>query len=196
MEDQDEVKNSEIVGVMIQLALTVAGAEETSGELIDFRFKKLDVLKEEVQSIYELYRSIIDADDWEYEEKSRFSIFEEKLEDGKRSDRHQTLNLNFIEDIPEGIELCLSWNEGLTANDYDGFGVPDDSFVAGELEFIGDDPTVSEILLAICVLFCNLPDPASPLQKEAIEVVERCAKWVYLSNAESVADKWLGGDGY
>ena len=50
MEEQIERSNSEIIGVMIQLALTIAGAEETSGELIDFRLRKLDALKEEVQS--------------------------------------------------------------------------------------------------------------------------------------------------
>ena len=97
----------------------------------------MNALKDEVQSTYDLYRSIIEADDWSYDESSRFSVFEEKLEEGKRSDRHQNLNLNFVEGIPKGIELCLACNEGLTTTDYDGFGVPDDSFVAGELEFMG-----------------------------------------------------------
>ena len=40
MEELNEHSNPEIIGVMIQLALTIAGAEETSGELIDLRLKK------------------------------------------------------------------------------------------------------------------------------------------------------------
>ena len=40
MKELDEGSNSEIIEVMIQLALTIAGAEETSGELIDLRLKK------------------------------------------------------------------------------------------------------------------------------------------------------------
>ena len=191
MEEPNEHSNCEIIGVMIQLALTIAGAEETSGELIDLRLKKMDALKEEVQNTYDLYRSIIEADDWSYDESSRFSVFEEKLKEGKRSDRHQNLSLNFVEGIPKGIELCLAWNEGLTTTDYDGFGVPDDSFVAGELEFIGDDPTVNSILLAMCIFFCNIRNTASPTQNEAIEVVLRSAKWVSIEDAEYVAETWL-----
>ena len=191
MEELNERLNSEIIGIMIQLALTIAGAEETSGELIDLRLKKMDALKEEIQRTYDLYRSIIEADDWSYEESSRFSVFEEKLEEGKRSDRHQNLNLNFVEGIPKGIELCLAWNEDLTTTDYDGFGVPDDSFVAGELEFIGDDPTVNSILLAMCIFFCNIGNTASPTQNEAIEVVLRSIKWVSIEDAEYVAETWL-----
>ena len=191
MEELNEHSNSEIIGVMIQLALTIAGAEETSGELIDLRLKKMDALKEEVQNTYDLYRSIIEADDWSYDESSRFSVFEDKLKEGKRSDRHQNWSLNFVEGIPKGIELCLAWNEGLTTTDYDGFGVPDDSFVAGELEFIGDDPTVNSILLAMCIFFCNIRNTASPTQNEAIEVVLRSAKWVSIEDAEYVAETWL-----
>ena len=191
MEELNEQSNSEIIGVMIQLALTIAGAEETSGELIDLRLKKMDALKEEVQKTYDLYRSIIEADDWSYDESSRFSVFEDKLKEGKRSDRHQNLSLNFVEGIPKGIELCLAWNKGLTTTDYDGFGVPDDSFVAGELEFIGDDPTVNSILLAMCIFFCNIRNTASPTQNEAIEVVLRSAKWVSIEDAEYVAETWL-----
>ena len=191
MKELNEHSNSELIGVMIQLALTIAGAEETSGELIDLRLKKMDALKEEVQNTYDLYRSIIEADDWSYDESSRFSVFEDKLKEGKRSDRHQNLSLNFVEGIPKGIELCLAWNEGLTTTDYDGFGVPDDSFVAGELEFIGDDPTVNSILLAMCIFFCNIRNTASPTQNEAIEVVLRSAKWVSIEDAEYVAETWL-----
>ena len=191
MEELNEQSNSEIIGVMIQLALTIAGAEETSGELIDLRLKKMDALKEEVQKTYDLYRSIIEADDWSYDESSRFSVFEDKLKEGKRSDRHQNLSLNFVEGIPKGIELCLAWNEGLTTTDYDGFGAPDDSFVAGELEFIGDDPTVNSILLAMCIFFCNIRNTASPTQNEAIELVLRSAKWVSIEDAEYVAETWL-----
>ena len=191
MEELNEHSNSEIIGVMIQLALTIAGAEETSGELIDLRLKKIDALREKVQKTYDLYRSIIEADDWSYDESSRFSVFEDKLKEGKRSDRHQNLSLNFVEGIPKGIELCLAWNEGLTTTDYDGFGVPDDSFVAGELEFIGDDPTVNSILLAMCIFFCNIRNTASPTQNEAIEVVLRSAKWVSIEDAEYVAETWL-----
>ena len=191
MEELNEHSDSEIIGLTIQLALTITGAEETSGELIDLRLKKMDALKEEVQSTYDLYRSIIEADDWSYDESSRFSVFEEKLKEGKRSDRHQNLSLNFVEGIPKGIELCLAWNEGLTTTDYDGFGVPDDSFVAGELEFIGDDPTVNSVLLAMCIFFCNIRNTASPTQNEAIEVVLRSAKWVSIEDAEYVAETWL-----
>ena len=148
-------------------------------------------MKEEVQNTYDLYRSIIEADDWSYDESSRFSVFENKLEEGKRSDRHQNLSLNFVEGIPKGIELCLAWNEGLITKDYDGFGVPDDSFVAGELEFIGDDPTVNSILLAMCIFFCNIRNTASPTQNEAIEVVLHSVKWVSIEDAEYVAETWL-----
>ena len=77
MEELNERLNSETIGIMIQLALTIAGAEETSGELIDLRLKKMDALKEEIQRTYDLYRSIIEADDWSYDESSRFSVFEE-----------------------------------------------------------------------------------------------------------------------
>ena len=48
MEELNERLNSEIIGIMIQLALTIAGAEETSGELIDLRLKKMNALKDEV----------------------------------------------------------------------------------------------------------------------------------------------------
>ena len=191
MEELNEHSNSELIGVMIQLALTIAGAEETSGELIDLRLKKMDALEEEVQKTYDLYRSIIEADDWSYDESSRFSVFEDKLEEGKRSDRHQNLSLNFVEGIPKGIDLCLAWNEGLTTTDYDGFGLPDDSFVTGELEFIGDDPSVNSILLAMCIFFCNKRNTASPTQNEAIEVVLRSAKWVSIEDAEYVAETWV-----
>ena len=188
MEELNERSDSEIIGVMIQLALTIAGAE-SSGELIDFRLRKLDALKEEIQSTYDLYRSIIEADDWSYDESSGFSVLRKNW--GKRSDRHQNLSLNFVEGIPKGIELCLAWNEGLTTTDYDGFGLPDDSFVTGELEFIGDDPSVNSILLAMCIFFCNIRSTASPTQNEAIEVVLRSVKWVSIEDAEYVAEKWL-----
>ena len=56
---------------------------------------------------------MVDQDDRAQEDESRFSVFEENLEEGKRSARHATLNLNFIEDIPKGIELYRSWNEEL-----------------------------------------------------------------------------------
>ena len=59
MEELNEHSDSEIIGVMIQLALTIARAEETSGELIDLRLKKMDALKEEAQNTSDLYRSII-----------------------------------------------------------------------------------------------------------------------------------------
>ena len=39
MEELNERSSSAIVGVMIQLALTIAGEEEASGEKIDFRLK-------------------------------------------------------------------------------------------------------------------------------------------------------------
>ena len=89
MEELNEHSNSEIIGVIIQLALKIAGNEGTSGELIDLRLKKMDALKEEAQNTSDLYRSIIEADDWSYDESSRFSVFEDKLKEGKRSDRHQ-----------------------------------------------------------------------------------------------------------
>ena len=71
--------------------------------------------------------------------------------------------------------------------------MPDDSFVAGELGFIGDDPTVNSILLAMCIFFCNIRNRASLTQNEAIEVVLRSAKWVSIEDAEYVAETWLQG---
>ena len=69
--------------------------------------------------------------------------------------------------------------------------MPDGSFVAGELEFIGDDPTVNFILLAMCIFFCNIRNTASPPQNEAIEVVLRSAKWVSIKDAEYIAQNMV-----